>query len=82
MVEPAAVNRVVVGSSPTRGARSLHPVRSSGGVFVFYPRLPDSPTGYTDLCEHYGVDFGLGKRQSTKGDSMIENRTPVDIPVI
>ena len=33
MVEPAAVNRVVVGSSPTRGARTSRPALA--GLFVF-----------------------------------------------
>ena len=38
MVEPAAVNRVVVGSSPTRGARFFRP--ASAGLFVMHEMNP------------------------------------------
>ena len=38
MVEHAAVNRAVVGSSPTRGARNFKPAFRGG--FFYYPRFP------------------------------------------
>lgn len=40
MVEPAAVNRVVVGSSPTRGARIFRPAFSR--VFLYTDEPPQS----------------------------------------
>ena len=52
MVEHAAVNRAVVGSSPTRGARFLYPRQLAGGDFLCR-RLPSDPIyakGWNRLC--------------------------------
>ena len=54
MAEHSAVNRRVVGSSPTCGAKDLMKAvgTNSGGLFCFI-----SVVGFTESCEI--VDFGV-----------------------
>ena len=55
MVEHAAVNRAVVGSSPTRGARNFKPA-SLGGLFYYPPiaRMRNMGDIYT-RCRPYFI---------------------------
>ncbi len=49
MVEHAAVNRAVVGSSPTRGARNFKPT-FRGGLFCYPPILNSKQERYQPRC--------------------------------